>query len=229
MYMWDYMEERALAGKNDLTKPFFVDPASATMPVSMNGLCGQYVRLYYCPDDTQGNDQSTAPDHPRRRGNYVVNWGNSTLGQVVEPFGKAPFSHIQGNPSRPRLTKITMISDGTSHTLMMSECLRGWTTDDNDWRGDFHNDQAEFRFHTLLTPNSSAPDIINRFTATNDPLMPAATGPDDQQVTAARSRHRGGVNVCFCDGSVKFISDFIQLNTWKALGSMDGGDTPGNF
>ena len=111
----------------------------------------------------------------------------------------------------------------------MSECLRAWSTDDNDWRGDIHNDDGEFRFHTLLTPNSTAPDIINRVTSTGDPLMPAAPGADDQQVTAARSRHRGGVNVSFCDGSVKFISDTIALATWKALGSMNGGDTPGNF
>jgi prepilin-type processing-associated H-X9-DG protein len=109
---------------------------------------------------------------------------------------------------------------------MLSECLRAWITDDRDWRGDIHNDDGEFRFHTLLTPNSTAADIINRVTATGDPLMPAATGGDTEQKTAARSRHRGGVNACLCDGSVKFFSDNIQLKTWMALGNMDGGFDP---
>jgi prepilin-type N-terminal cleavage/methylation domain-containing protein/prepilin-type processing-associated H-X9-DG protein len=36
-------------------------------------------------------------------------------------------------------------------------------------------------------------------------------GPNWQQ--AARSMHPGGVNVAMCDGSVRFISDFVELGT----------------
>jgi prepilin-type N-terminal cleavage/methylation domain-containing protein/prepilin-type processing-associated H-X9-DG protein len=41
---------------------------------------------------------------------------------------------------------------------------------------------------------------------------------------AARSYHQGGVNVCFTDGSVHFISDSISMPTWAALGTRAGGD-----
>ncbi|WP_165072927.1 DUF1559 domain-containing protein [Paludisphaera rhizosphaerae] len=41
---------------------------------------------------------------------------------------------------------------------------------------------------------------------------------------AARSYHSGGVNVAFCDGSVKFIKDSISLTTWMALGTRAGGE-----
>jgi prepilin-type N-terminal cleavage/methylation domain-containing protein/prepilin-type processing-associated H-X9-DG protein len=36
--------------------------------------------------------------------------------------------------------------------------------------------------------------------------------PNDRE-QGARSMHLGGVNVCLCDGSVRFISDFVQLGT----------------
>jgi prepilin-type processing-associated H-X9-DG protein len=40
----------------------------------------------------------------------------------------------------------------------------------------------------------------------------------------AVSRHPGGVNVGFGDGSVKFIKDSVSLQTWWALGSRNGGE-----
>jgi prepilin-type processing-associated H-X9-DG protein len=42
---------------------------------------------------------------------------------------------------------------------------------------------------------------------------------------AARSYHTGGVNVCFADGSVHFISNNINFATWQALGTRSGGET----
>jgi len=41
---------------------------------------------------------------------------------------------------------------------------------------------------------------------------------------AARSYHSGGVNTLFCDGSVKFIKDSVNIQTWRALGTRAGGE-----
>jgi prepilin-type N-terminal cleavage/methylation domain-containing protein/prepilin-type processing-associated H-X9-DG protein len=41
---------------------------------------------------------------------------------------------------------------------------------------------------------------------------------------AARSYHTGGVNVCFADGSVHFISNTITFSAWQALGTRGGGE-----
>jgi prepilin-type N-terminal cleavage/methylation domain-containing protein/prepilin-type processing-associated H-X9-DG protein len=38
------------------------------------------------------------------------------------------------------------------------------------------------------------------------------------------SRHPGGVNVLFGDGSVKFVKDSVNLATWRALGTRAGGE-----
>lgn len=43
----------------------------------------------------------------------------------------------------------------------------------------------------------------------------------------ARSRHPGGVNVGMVDGSVRFVSQSVDLEVWRALGSRDGGEVLG--
>jgi len=45
----------------------------------------------------------------------------------------------------------------------------------------------------------------------------------DTEITPS-SFHSGGVNVCFADGSVKFIKDSVNLMTWVALGTRAGGE-----
>jgi prepilin-type processing-associated H-X9-DG protein len=40
----------------------------------------------------------------------------------------------------------------------------------------------------------------------------------------AQSRHPGGVNVCFGDGSVRFIKQSINLPVWWAIGTKAGGE-----
>jgi prepilin-type N-terminal cleavage/methylation domain-containing protein/prepilin-type processing-associated H-X9-DG protein len=56
---------------------------------------------------------------------------------------------------------------------------------------------------------------------TGRPLF--AGGPTFAAITA-RSFHPGGVNALFGDGSVRFIKSTIDGNTWRALGTVGGGE-----
>jgi len=38
------------------------------------------------------------------------------------------------------------------------------------------------------------------------------------------SNHSGGVNVGFCDGSVRFVKDSVNVQTWWAIGTRNGGE-----
>ncbi len=53
--------------------------------------------------------------------------------------------------------------------------------------------------------------------------------PPGRIATAASSFHTGGVQVALCDGSVRFVSENIDLGTWRAVGSRDGGEIIGEF
>jgi prepilin-type processing-associated H-X9-DG protein len=40
----------------------------------------------------------------------------------------------------------------------------------------------------------------------------------------ASSHHDGGVNVLFCDGSVKFVKSSVNTATWWAIGTRAGNE-----
>jgi len=224
MHIWPYIEQNALSQRNNLNEHFYNPPG--TIGNTMNGLCGAGVPLYNCPSDSGSDLDFSGAYYQRRRGCYVVNWGNTRY-DTAPGSSSAPFEHLGGNRSTPRNTTMTTITDGTSNTLLMSEYLRPQSHDDNDWRGDIHNDDGVFKFMTITTPNSTAADVVNWAIATNDPLMPVTTA--GSQYNAARSRHTGGVNACLCDGSVRFMSNTVTLTVWSALGTMNGGEVVGNF
>ena len=72
--------------------------------------------------------------------------------------------------------------------------------------------------HTM-TPNTSGGDCIDLNARPDDggaAFLAAHIG--------ARSYHSAGVNVCFADGSVRFIQNAIDLATWRALGTRSGGE-----
>src|SRR5205085_7413678 len=49
----------------------------------------------------------------------------------------------------------------------------------------------------------------------------------NKALSTARSNHAGGVNLLFCDGSVRFVSDGVRLATCRALATRAGGEVPG--
>lgn len=56
-----------------------------------------------------------------------------------------------------------------------------------------------------------------------------ADTPGEHAIISARSKHPGGVNVTLADGSVRFVSDTVDLITWRAVGTRNGGEAIGDF
>jgi prepilin-type N-terminal cleavage/methylation domain-containing protein/prepilin-type processing-associated H-X9-DG protein len=69
---------------------------------------------------------------------------------------------------------------------------------------------------------------LNQYTHTIPPNYVGYDCADDSSFNtahiAARSKHTGGVNVCYSDGSVHFVRDSIDMISWQALGTRSAGD-----
>ncbi len=77
-------------------------------------------------------------------------------------------------------------------------------------------------FHTIVPPNSKQ----YAWNSCRDNC--GGCGPDDSEFSNAQSNHPGGVNVLFGDGSVKFVKDSINMQTWMGLGTKAGGEVIGS-
>ena len=159
------------------------------------------------------------------RSNYVTNYGPSIFyaSERKAPFGwTASGGYTNYIPYRSNFKDVT---DGTSKTLLMSEIRVPPSDGTGDVRGTTMNDQGTPWFMAVATPNSgvdqtNTPGAVCNNTETWD--MPCSVSGN--VAVAARSRHTGGVNAVMCDGSVRFFADSIQLSTWAALSSMNGGE-----
>ena len=178
--------------------------------------------------------------------NYAVNYGNTgyfsqqtgpaaSVGDVT--FAGAPFAMKGGGSPfiRPETFSFSDILDGLSNTLMLAEVIQGHTTGGiYDLRG-FTWWGPGSGFTTLRGPNSNLPDIMVQSnycnnTPPNPPCDPnVMSTPNRPANNAARSRHAGGVNVALCDGSIRFVTDTVDIPTWRALSTIYGKEPVGQF
>jgi prepilin-type N-terminal cleavage/methylation domain-containing protein/prepilin-type processing-associated H-X9-DG protein len=174
----------------------------------------QRFAIMTCPSDTPSTPLGSLTAH-----NYAVNYGNTTIYQKATyqgiPFLGAPYAPNKGFP-------IMSITDGTSNTLLMTEVLQGQGTDVRGftWWG------PATGITTFATPNTNSPDLVATGFCVNNSSNPPCTGVVtlDQALLFARSKHTGGVNVALADGSGRFLANNIDLTTWRALGTAQGGE-----
>ena len=147
--------------------------------------------------------------------NYESANGYFPYGVIYGSAGCGPFS-------ANRHWQAAMITDGLSNTMFMGEVIQALNDTDFDMRGDFFNDDiGAAQFMTLYTPNSGI-DSMGHWNLTPSP-DPGPVGGGDVYVSA-RSRHPGGVNVVFGDGSVQFITNQISVDVWRSLSTMTADD-----
>src|SRR5262245_41660734 len=111
------------------------------------------------------------------------------------------------------------ITDGTSNSLIAGECTFADTTQPG-------SNRATFWAYTYASYNQSSVTPESR--TLNNYFQKCANAPGlwaDQTCKAAfGSNHTRGLNFCFCDGSVKFVSYNVDINLLCNTATMQGGE-----
>lgn len=213
----------------------------------------QEIAFFYCPSDRQ--EKVVLPDAEAEwaAGNYMACWGRS----APTASGTAIFDDADGLFNSRAAVRFADVTDGTSNTAAFSESLLpdpnmsgnvvltqqnkdsvivgarsgGDPTLTVEWCTRFGQPVASqprratrwvdgFILYTAYyhwwEPNSRIPDC-------------AKWSPLRSLWQMARSRHPGGVNLALGDGSVRFVGETVDLDTWRALGSRDGNEVLGQY
>jgi prepilin-type processing-associated H-X9-DG protein len=140
-------------------------------------------------------------------------------------WGNYPFTPAGGNADaldagdgffyrRDLVRKLTLpqIQDGTSNTFMIGEdCPE-------------NNIHCAWPYSNTATGTCAIPPNIGRLPFI-EPAGVDVTPGNWPNVYSFRSKHSGGLNFAMGDGSVRYISQSIDLVAYRAAASTNGGET----
>jgi prepilin-type N-terminal cleavage/methylation domain-containing protein/prepilin-type processing-associated H-X9-DG protein len=210
--------------------------------------CGTVIPTFLCPSDPHSNiPAGLAPNNYRvnEGTSLVMWWGPSDSGGVntTMPAPNGPFFCNNG-------FGVKDISDGTSNTAAFSEHITGdFSQGVSTERGDTYRPGTHPTDPDTAVADCAAVDITDlskqgysnvgapwlygyhsttSYWHSGPPGSRSCMFPPSRIMTTANSFHTNGVNVALCDGSVRFVSYSISLQTWRAMGTRDGGEVNGS-
>jgi len=203
------------------------------------------VPVFMCPSDLSPTDPWQAQN------NYAGNQGGWLCDRSDQPA--APTDNSPNEVQTGIfyfLSKVgpSDVTDGMSNTVFFSEKIRGRGTPDP--RSDMyiipHQTSLAATYNTCQAVNpASATPLTSKWgyswvmgencctqynhVATPNSKTCGGTGfpgtmTNMAMQVSASSRHTGGVHTMMGDGAVKFVSDNIDLNLWRAIGSRASGE-----
>jgi len=235
-----YLEQTNVYNALDLSYPLYgggaVQPQVVPFPVNRPAVAA-VVQAFLCPSD---QFRTIVPD--QGPSNYVACSGSNPDGNALAGNGLFYGVDLDLNPNAG--VRVAGVLDGLSNTVAFSETTLGaggtapaGATDVTlYYKQTTALSQANCDSSTTLITDRGAlwADGAYNCTLYNNVLGPNSPRMDCVQHSnpawkAARSRHTGGANALLGDGSVRFVRDAVDLPTWQALGSRNGGEPVGDF
>ncbi|TXT39583.1 MAG: hypothetical protein FD138_28 [Planctomycetota bacterium] len=178
--------------------------------------------LFYCPsrrseirsgDDTAimfQNWKAGGTDYGGSLGGCDGFHNCGTHESWMDETDRRPLSECQGIFWVNSHTSLSSIKDGTSHTLMVGEVQR-------------LRDRGSSTLNEFTSQDGWAVGgAATHFSTCSDGCL----GINGKHFEAPGSSHKLGANFCLADGSVKFLSENINIFVLTALGSIASGDGP---
>jgi prepilin-type processing-associated H-X9-DG protein len=207
------------------------------------------VEGFICPSDSD-----ILPLNLGARNNY---YGNSGFNILYQQPSTNPGNANYGMPAPngvivPGVTLgFNDVRDGSSNTAFVSEKVKGdgsnaiYTEESDTFQpGTFPGtpdqayqdclavditDLSKQGFSNVGAPWIRSYHSTSRYYHVSPPNGRSCMYPPGRIATTATSYHPGGVMLALCDGSVRFVAESIDLNTWRALGSRAGKEPLGAF
>lgn len=241
-YLLPFLDQQDLFNTINFALPYN-DPANL-LPTTTK------VKVLLCPSDT-----STQVPNNWGGTNYRCNEGTS----LVYGYGPTDPTGVNASMPPPNgpfwvdsKTRIADISDGASNTAAFSEHLIGdftngigsvrqdtfkpgtYPSDANTAMADCAavdpNDLTKQGYSNVGAPWTQAYHSTTTYNHSAPPGSRSCMFPPLRIMTTANSNHPQGVNVGLCDGSARFVSYEVDLNTWRALGTRNGHEIiPGDY
>jgi len=184
-------------------------------------MAAQVLSFYRCPS-YDGPDFSTDPLYTATVGfdrfairNYVALGAKTVLGLA----GAVPADGVMYPGSKTGFRDIT---DGTSNTIMIAETREETAA---VWI-DGTTASVAARWLNVMSPSFAGNSVSINY----EPYFPAGLFPGSiGQNWGPSSLHTGGAHHLLCDGSVRFLSENLDVGTYDALTSRNGGEVVGEF
>jgi prepilin-type N-terminal cleavage/methylation domain-containing protein/prepilin-type processing-associated H-X9-DG protein len=186
------------------------------------------VKIFVCPSSELGDKSPDIiyPSNPEINAtnqgalHYRANGGAPTVGLVQGTWSRHAWYTTSGIIYPNSKVKLTDISDGTSNTILVGETssARGRPLNSRGWGG---IQPWTWGYYFYFTDAQGWLMIDHK--ALTYPI--GYTGSFFTNETPFTSNHGGGgVNIVFCDGSVRFMPKSTDLLVLQALATRSGGE-----
>jgi prepilin-type N-terminal cleavage/methylation domain-containing protein len=249
--MLPFFEQKGLFDQNAAGINAFLTSAGTDQTwrnVRLNGTNAVKLKSMLCPTDLNTVKPFSLNGGNWGRGNYGANGGPSWLSYAVDGNSQAVLfgGGCFGINKSPTIQEISN-SDGTAETVMIHEIRQGLVEADRRgvWAmgvggssvtGAFSQGDATVPNDTLEYSDDieNCNDVRTAMGVGNSGLGKLRMGCSNDNLpnnwpnwqAQSRSLHPGGIQACFADGGVRFISNSIAQTTWQAICGRNDGVVP---
>jgi len=168
------------------------------------------IPTYLCPSDPTNSPAAT----------WTNGWVVGGYAENNEVFGDPAWAGWANNNSGFRAKMPANFPDGTSNTIGISEKYSRCNGQGNLWGHGEWNPAWEPRFNSWANRGPSSKFQVQP--------MPNPASSSSCDYYRPSSSHTSGMNTLLMDGSVKFLQQSIDANTWWFACTPAGGETLGS-